>query len=237
MSNSNICKIINCLTARIHKLEKQVCNNCFLSQNKGKLFNCTDEIKILHSDISSFQGSTNNYIIINNKLYQGGINCNTEYVNLLDSLQILKGEIENNQNNQNIPNSLADCLATLDEFNICLVTNGISSQFDPTPDLTESSSSEDIQDVIDQLNEFYSTETSSVCISQEEYTKCFFIRYNENFQEFIYLENNNGNTIEKKVLSGECNVLFECSTDTIYMFENGIWSSKCTLQTSIAQPS
>lgn len=107
-------------------------------------------------------------------------------------------------------------------------------QFSPTINLTLTSSSDDVQSVIDELNEFYSTEVSGVCIPPEEYTKCFFIRFNNNFQEFIYLENNNGTTIEEKVLSGECNVLFECSTGIIYMFENGTWSPKCTLQTPSA---
>ena len=245
MSNSNICKIINCLTAKINKLEKQVCNNNNNpdNNNKPKSFNCTNEIKILHSDISSFQESSdnnNNYIIIENKLYQySGNKCDTEYENLKVSLETLKADIENNIGN--IPISLADYIAKLEEFNICLTENKISSEFIPTTNLTESSISGDVQSVIDQLNEFYSTEFSDVCIPPEEYTKCFFIRYNENFQEFIYLENNNennnGTTIEEKVLSGECNVLFECSTGTIYMFENEIWSPKCTLQTSIAQPS
>ena len=238
MSNSNICKIINCLTAKIHKLEKQVCNNCLLSQNKGKLFNCTDEIKILHSDINDFQGSmdNNNYIIIDNKLYQYS-GCDVRYGNLRSSLEDFKivagmGEMDHTAEYETY-------IKEKQALNACLVTNGISSQFNPNPPLTASSSSGDVQNVIDELNEFYST--YGICIPPEEYTKCFFIRYDENFQEFIYLENNNENnnenTIVEKVLSGECNVLFECSTSTIYMFENGIWSPKCTLQTSIAQPS
>lgn len=227
MSNSNICKIINCLTAKINKLEKQVYNNN-PDNNKPKSFNCTDEIKILYSNISEFQENpdNNNFIIDNNKLYQVGSNCNTEYLNLLSSLEDFKNYINNT--------TLGDYESKLSIFNDCLITNGNSSQFTPSS-LTVSSTLDDIQDVIDQLNEFYSTDVSGVCIPPEEYTKCFFTRFNNQFQEFIYLENNNG-TIEEKVLSGECNVLFECSTGKIYMFENGIWSSKCTLQTSITTP-
>jgi len=227
-----MCKIINCLTAKINIIEKQVYNNnnCLFTEKKGKLFNCTDEIKIFHSDINTFQGSTdnNNYIIIENKLYKySGGNCDTEYESLLLSLEDFK----------NTPNAITYDAYNfiLQDFQYCL-TNYNYPVFTPlTALILNTSTPSNVQDVIDELNIFYSTEISGVCIPPEEYTKCFFTRYDENFQEFIYLEDDSGNIVEK-VLHGECNVLFECSTGKIYMFEDGIWSSKCTLQTSIASP-
>ena len=238
MSNSNMCKIINCLTAKINKLEKQVSNSCLFTEKKGKLFNCTDEIKILHSDINRFQESTdnNNYIIIENKLYKfNDSNCFTEYDNLLASLNAIKNAIGDMNDIFFIENLFSEYDGKKIEFNSCLSENEYPV-FTPITVLSPTAStSSNVQDVINELNIFYSTEISGLCIPPEEYTKCFFTRYDEKFQEFIYLEDDGGNVVEK-VLHGECNVLFECSTSKIYMFEDGIWSSKCTLQTSIASP-
>ena len=90
--------------------------------------------------------------------------------------------------------------------------------------------------LIDELNSFYISNTGVLITN---ITHCFFINnedVNGPITEIIYFENvDESDDVIKKILNGECNVLFDCSTGKLYKFNSllGEWSSICTLQTII----
>ena len=130
MTDSNYCKILNCLQQKLKRIEKDInllktYKKETYKKEKGKLFNISDELKTIHLNPTSFMDTdikNGESIFTNNKIYTYiGNACNDELIEFKDDLIEFKDDLEL------INNKFQDQLNTyndkLHELNNCLDTN------------------------------------------------------------------------------------------------------------------
>jgi hypothetical protein len=129
MTDSNYCKLLNCLQEKIKRMEKDIyklkkkkiiSSEIKNYKEKGKLFNISDKLEIIHLNPDNLNNiELGEYIFSNNKIYKyKNGKCETEFKNYMDALNGFKNSIIEFCNSYETEN--VEFNNKLVEFNECL---------------------------------------------------------------------------------------------------------------------
>lgn len=184
--------------------------------------------EITSDQITSIQVELNTFFNdLNNDIKEDCKSTKEELDSVLESLFNEKTKLST---------QLAAVAAYLDDFNNCLSSNSFP-EFQQK-DLNINSTIECVDNVLNDLNEFY----LDFYILIENPEELFFINHDEinmenEYTNIIYFESNMGDTFLLKNLDGKCNMYFECSTGNIYIFNenNNKWNITCNISNNTVE--